>query len=283
MKNHHFNSLREFSLVFTVIVQLLMVNHVFGQSKGKEPALQAYSFSKTPVWADEFTYTGKPDTTKWGYDLGGHGWGNNEKQYYTKGDNAEVADGFLTITARKEKREGSEYTSTRMVSKNKGDFLYGRFEARIKVPAGLGTWPAFWMLPTDKAYGEWPNSGEIDIMEHVGYMPNLVHISTHCKAYYFKINTQKTDTLRVPTAQTAFHNYRVDWTPKYIRGFVDDKQIFQVLNEGKTFAEWPFDKRFHLLLNLAIGGDWGGVKGIDDTIFPSQLVFDYVRVYQLMP
>lgn len=121
------------------------------------------------VWSDEFDYEGAPDPEKWGYDVGGSGWGNHELQNYTEGENASVADGVLTIEARKETLGGMDYTSTRLVSRGKGDWLYGRIEVCAKLPSGRGTWPAIWMLPTDWAYGDWPASGEIDIMEHVGY------------------------------------------------------------------------------------------------------------------
>ncbi|MDR6197387.1 glycoside hydrolase family 16 protein [Siphonobacter sp. SORGH_AS_0500] len=248
-----------------------------------KPKDLGWTFASTPVWADEFDYEGLPDSQKWGYDLGGSGWGNNELQYYTNSEkNAHVANGKLYITALKEAKEGKSYTSARVISKGKGDFLYGRFEIKAKLPKGRGTWPAIWMLPTDWAYGGWPNSGEIDIMEHVGYDPNVVHISTHSLAYYFKINTQKTAKRKLDNVFDEFHTYRVDWTPYAIRGYIDDAFIFEFVNEGKTFAEWPFDKRFHLLLNVAVGGDWGGAKGVDDAIFPTSMEVDYVRVYPMI-
>lgn len=253
----------------------------YGQS-GIQQKKQQWSFEKQVSWADEFNGEGLPAPANWGYDIGGSGWGNNEKQYYTNSIiNANVAGGFLTITAQKENLEGMEYSSARLVTKNKLDVLYGRIEVSAKLPEGRGTWPAIWMLPTDFAYGGWPKSGEIDIMEHVGYDQNTVHFTTHSEAYYFKINTQKTSTKVIPTASTAFHKYRVDWTPDYIRGFFDDVQVFEFLNEGTGYKVWPFDKRFHLLLNIAVGGDWGGAKGIDDGIFPQKLLVDYVRYYKL--
>lgn len=251
--------------------------------KTEQIADKGWVFESTPVWSDEFDYTGPPDPTKWGYDTGGGGWGNNELQYYTNSvNNASVSAGKLTITAKKENRENREFTSARLVTRGKGDFLYGRFEIKAKLPAGKGTWPAIWMLPTDWAYGDWPKSGEIDIMEHVGYDPNVVHISTHTEAYYFKINTQKTATKTVSGATTASHLYRVDWTPYAIRGFIDDQKIFEFVNEGKGYAVWPFDKRFHLLLNVAVGGDWGGAQGIDADAFPAAMEVDYVRVFKMI-
>lgn len=251
--------------------------------KPVEIADKQWAFEPTATWVDEFDYTGLPESSKWDYDLGGSGWGNNEKQYYTNSlSNVSVADGKLTITAKKESMNGMAYTSTRLVTRNKMDALYGRFEIKAKLPSGRGTWPAIWMLPTDRAYGDWPKSGEIDIMEHVGYDQNVVHFTTHTEAYYFKINTQKSSTKLIPDASTAFHIYRVDWTPYAVRGYYDNVMVFEFVNEGKGYKVWPFDKRFHLLLNVAVGGDWGGAQGIDDTIFPQKLEVDYVKYFKMI-
>ncbi|WP_196940493.1 glycoside hydrolase family 16 protein [Sphingobacterium pedocola] len=248
-------------------------------------AHKSYQFSEKVSWSDEFDYNGLPDSTKWSYDVGSkhNGWGNNELQYYTEADlkNVSVNNSTLKITALKEKKQGMDYTSARLISKHKGDFLYGRFEARAKVPRGRGTWPAIWMLPTEWKYGGWPNSGEIDILEHVGYDQDVVHISVHTKAYHHSIHTQKTATKKIDAASDDFHLYRIDWTPDYIKGFVDDIEIFHFSNENKTYEEWPFDQKFHWLLNLAVGGFWGGQKGIDDSAFPAVMEIDYVRVYDL--
>lgn len=251
-----------------------------------EPQPAEYTFSKTPSWADEFNYEGLPDPSKWSYDTGSpyNGWGNNELQYYTdaRKENVTVSGGTLKITARKEKMEGLEYTSTRLVSRGKGDFLYGRFEVRAKAASGRGTWPAVWMLPTDRAYGDWPNSGEIDILEHVGYDPDVVHISVHTKDYHHSIGTQKTATRKFENVMTDFQLYRIDWTPDYINGYVNDVRIFSFPNEKRGFTAWPFDKKFHWLINLAVGGNWGGQQGIDDEAFPALFEVDYVRVYDLI-
>jgi beta-glucanase (GH16 family) len=247
------------------------------------PVDKHWTFETTPAWADEFDYTGLPDNTKWGYDTGGGGWGNNELEYYTNSpDNASVANGKLTITARKEVKENRNYTSARLVTRGKGDFLYGRFEIKAKLPAGKGTWPAIWMLPTDWAYGDWPKSGEIDIMEHVGYDQDVIHITAHTEAYYFKINTQKTSVKKIQNASTEYHVYRMDWTPYALRGYIDDQLIFEFVNEGKGYQVWPFDKKFHLLLNIAVGGDWGGAQGMDESIYPVTMDVDYVRVYKMI-
>ncbi len=242
-----------------------------------------WQFESNATWADEFDYNGSPDAGKWDYDIGGSGWGNNEKQYYTNApDNVLVGNGLLTLTAKKENFSGMAYTSTRLVTRNKLDVLYGRFEIKAKLPSGRGTWPAIWMLPTDRAYGDWPKSGEIDIMEHVGYDQNRVHFSIHSESYYHKIGTQKSATRVISDASTAFHFYRVDWTPYAVRGYFDNNLVFEFVNDGKGYQTWPFDKRFHLLINIAVGGDWGGAQGIDDSIFPQKFEIDYVRYFKMI-
>ena len=235
------------------------------------------------VWADEFNYDGLPDSKKWGYDVGGHGWGNKELQYYTerRKENARVENGKLIIEARRDSWEGHEYTSARLVTKNKGDWKYGRFEVKAKLPSGRGTWPAIWMLPTGYEYGGWPASGEIDIMEHVGWDADVVHASVHTSAYNHKINTQKTAKINVPDARSGFNVYAVEWTPDEIRGYVNKQQYFTFKNEHASSREWPFDKPFHLLLNIAVGGTWGGEKGVDENIWPQRMEIDYVRVFRL--
>jgi beta-glucanase (GH16 family) len=234
------------------------------------------------VWSDEFNYTGLPDTTKWNYDTGGHGWGNNELQYYTKADirNAAVKNGTLVITAIKEVKEKNTYTSARLVTKHKGDWLYGRMEVKAKLPAGRGMWPAIWMLPTHWEYGGWPESGEIDIMENVGYMPDSVFSSVHTKSFNHGIGTQKTKGLYFTDLSTAFHVYAIEWYKDRIDFFVDDKLFFSFKNSGNGFAEWPFDKKFHIILNVAVGGNWGAVKGVDAGIQSAAMEVDYVRVYE---
>ena len=243
----------------------------------------AWTFAATSSWQDEFDYTGRPDPARWGHDTGGDGWGNRELQHYTdRADNARVDDGVLTITARRQPMHGRDYTSARLVTKGRGDFLYGRFEIRARLPAGRGTWPAVWMLPTDREYGGWPASGEIDIMEHVGHDPDVVHASVHTAAYNHKIDTHRTGTKHVEGASDGFHLYRLDWTPDAIRAYIDDEPVFAFAREDGGHPVWPFDRRFHLLLNIAVGGDWGGQQGVDQAAFPARLQIDYVRVYPLV-
>ncbi|GGA99049.1 glycoside hydrolase family 16 protein [Puia dinghuensis] len=235
------------------------------------------------VWSDEFNYQGLPDSTKWSYDVGGNGWGNRELEYYTNADtaNAVVRNGYLYLTARKEQKDANAYTSARLVTKKKGDWLYGRIEVRAMLPAGRGLWPAIWMLPTDWKYGGWPASGEIDIMENVGFMPDSIFGSIHTKSFNHVIHTQKTKGLFIKDLYMAFHVYAIEWDAQQVRFYVDGNNYTTFQNTGKGFAEWPFDQRFHLLLNIAVGGGWGGQKGVDDAVFPRSMIIDYVRVYQL--
>ncbi len=233
------------------------------------------------VWSEEFDYTGAPDISKWSYDIGGDGWGNNEAQYYTNRlENAKVEDGKLIITAIKESYGGNDYTSARMATRGKGDWLYGRVEVRAILPEGRGTWAAIWMLPTDWEYGGWPASGEIDIMEHVGYDMGNVHGTIHTEAYNGTIGTQRGDDILLPDAHQVYHVYAIEWEEDSIRFIADEECYFSFPNYNTGYARWPFDKRFHLLLNIAIGGNWGGIEGIDDSIFPQTMEVDYVRVYQ---
>ncbi len=244
----------------------------------------------TLVWADEFEVDGLPDASKWRYDVGGHGWGNDELQYYTEAreENARIEDGRLIIEARREEHAGREYTSARLLTRR--EWTYGRFEARAKLPSGRGTWPAIWMLPDLDEHGGWPLGGEIDIMEHVGHTPDLVHSTVHTGAYNHSRGTHKGAQIDVPTARSDFNVYAVEWTPEEIRGYVNDTHYFTFENEtladGATITElkderhWPFDHPFHLILNVAVGGAWGGQEGVDPDIWPQRMEIDYVRVYE---
>lgn len=241
----------------------------------------------TLIWADEFNYTGAPDSTKWNYDLGDGcpdvcGWGNNELEFYTHdAENVRVENNLLIIEAHKDSLQGKPFTSARMVSKFKGDWLYGRVEVKAKLPRGKGTWPAIWMLPTDWKYGGWPQSGEIDIMEHVGYDPGVVHGTLHSESYNHLKGTQKEGKITVTDAQDAFHVYAVEWREDKIDFYVDDTLYHSVARDPKDdFKGWPFDQRFHLIMNVAVGGNWGGQQGIDNTIWPQRMEVDYVRVFQ---
>lgn len=232
------------------------------------------------IWNDEFNYNGLPDSSKWNYDTGGNGYGNNEAQFYTKSrlENARVEKGNLVIEARKENWEKNKYTSARLLTRGKFSFQYGTVEVRAKLPKGRGTWPAIWMMSENMK--KWPDDGELDIMEHVGFNQGYIHASVHTKKYNHIIGTQKTDTLIVNDASEKFHVYKADWTPEKIDVYIDDKKFFTYINTEKTYEAWPFDQPYFIILNLAVGGFWGGKEGIDDSIFPQKYYIDYVRVYQ---
>lgn len=240
------------------------------------------------LWADEFDVDGPPDPNKWIYDVGGDGWGNQEAQYYTDGrpENARVENGSLIIEARAEgwppgRSPTNDYTSARLLTKGQGDWRYGRIEIRAKIPAGRGTWPGIWMLSTGNSYGPWPRSGEIDIMEHVGFDPGKVHGSLHSFGNNWLTGTQPTDSTTVADFDTAFHTYTIDWFPDRITFYVDDVPYLTGSNPNTDWEDWPFDQPFHLILNLAVGGTWGGQQGIDPDVWPARLEVDYVRVYDL--
>ena len=254
-----------------------------------EPELLFKQVEKSPiakgmqlVWSDEFNYNGLPDSSKWNYDVGGHGWGNNEKQFYTHADtmNAIVKNGTLSVIARKEKHGENNYTSARLLTKGKAEWTYGRVEINAKLPAGLGLWPAGWMLGSNVAKTGWPDCGEIDIMEHVGYKKDSVFGTVHTAAYNHVKGTQKGTTTFIKDPYTQFHKFAIDWNAERMDFSLDDKVFFHFDNEHKTSAEWPFDKPFFLLLNMAIGGNFGGAKGVDDSVFPATFEIDYVRVFQ---
>ena len=252
----------------------------------------------TLLWADEFDTDGAPDPEQWNTLLWDARKVNDEDQTYTDFPrNVRVDNGRLIIEARHEKYNNADYTSARLTSEGHGDLLYGRIEVRAKLPLGQGTWPAIWMFPSDeRRYAEencelkpwedicpgWPNSGEIDIMEHVGHDPGVVHSTIHTKAYYWINGLQRSGAVQVDDPAQGFHTYAINWHPDRLAVFFDDSLFFTYLKEpGADWRTWPFDHPYHVILNLAIGGWWGrGDDGIDDTIFPQRLEIDYVRVYQ---
>ena len=238
------------------------------------------------VWQDEFDKDSL-DLTKWSRETGGHGWGNNELQYYTDSDsNSYVENGNLVVKAQVVPQGiGSSkglryYSSARLRTYGKGDWKYGRIEVKAKVASGQGIWPAIWMLPTDWLFGGWPSSGEIDIMEHVGYDLGVVHGSVHTEAYNHKINTQRSSAKKIANVDTEFHVYSIIWDKDKISFFIDDVQYFLFENDQQSnYKTWPFDQRFHLLINIAVGGDWPGNPD-NSTNFPRKMLVDYVRVYE---
>lgn len=237
------------------------------------------------VWSDEFDGD-KVSEENWKFETGAHGWGNNEWQNYVADTNVKVSEGTLKVIAKKE-GEGQkvgDYTSTRLNSKK--SFLYGRMEIRAKIPTlkGNGIWPALWMLGENIGSVGWPNCGEIDIMEYVSYDPDHTHFSIHSVANNHMNGTQVTSgPLLLKTIDEAFHNYGVLWTPDCMKFYIDEVDNVKLTfyrPDNYNADNWPFDKPFYFLINIAVGGNWGGLKGVDDSIFPATMEVDYVRVYQ---
>lgn len=235
----------------------------------------------TLTWADEFNGT-EVNNSNWTFETGASGWGNNELQNYTNGDNVEVKDGKLIITAKKvnDNQTVGSYTSTRMITMGKQEFMYGKMEIRAKLPSGRGIWPAIWMLGADFKTAGWPACGEIDIMEYVGYQPNTIHATVHTPAGYGGNGDGSSKTLE--TAEEEFHIYGLIWTEKELIFYTDTPEnvTHRYAPSNKTEENWPFNKPQFFIFNIAVGGNWGGAQGIDDNIFPQSMEIDYVRVYQ---
>jgi beta-glucanase (GH16 family) len=243
------------------------------------------------VWADEFDVAGLPAADKWSYDTerNAAGWFNNELQYYAdaRPENSRVVNGMLEITARREDLSnlglpdwsGQRYSSARLITRGKADWKYGFVEVRAKLPCGVGSWPAIWMLSAPPE-SRWPDDGEIDIMEHVGFDPGVVHGTAHTGAFNGMLGNQKTASTTVPDACDEFHRYQMRWSAARITVGIDDRDYYQYSNDGSGNSEWPFDSPQFLILNIAVGGDWGGQMGVNDAIFPVTMQIDYVRVYQ---
>lgn len=266
--------------------QIIHPNRLSGQTINDNVLVDSNTAGWKLAWADEFNYKGLPDSTKWTYEEGGHGWGNNEKQFYLGRsiENSYVKDGVLNIVALKRDFENSNYTSAKLSTYQKFMLQYGKIEVKAKLPIGKGSWPAIWMLPESikNKTEDWPLCGEIDIMEHVGKDQNTVHTSLHSELYNHKKGTQITHFEKLDNVAGTFHKYGIEWTENFIKFYIDDKLFFESYKgqNGRvsTNKGWAFDKPYYLILNLAVGGDWGG--DIDDTIFPNEMQVDYVRIYK---
>jgi beta-glucanase (GH16 family) len=243
-----------------------------------------------PAWSDEFDGT-TLDTTKWSFDTSRNkqGWFNGEQQYYAadRPANLRVVNGQLIIEARKDPKDirkyadwgKQQYSSAKITTAGKASFTYGFVETRAKLPCARGTWPAIWMLPDYSV--QWPNGGEIDILEQVGSEPNVAHATLHTELFNHTKGTGRGAQTIVPTSCSTFHRYHLSWSPQAITIGVDDHAYMRVKNDQPGGAgAWPFNKPFYLILNLAIGGDWAAAKGIDDAAFPQDLLVDYVRVWK---
>jgi len=233
------------------------------------------------VWTDEFTNP-EIDTTKWEHEVNGNGGGNNELQYYTASKaNSYIKDGFLVIKAMKQNYKGKFYTSGRLRTAKKADWTYGRFDIRAKLPIQQGIWPAIWMLPTDWVYGTWPQSGEIDIMEIIGNKPGTLYGTVHYGDPWPN-NKWKSGILELPEGKDfsqEFHEFSVEWEPNEIRWYMDDSLFATRVPADLAPHRWPFDQNFHMILNLAVGGNWPGPPD-ENTTFPKYMWVDYVRVYK---
>lgn len=251
---------------------------------------QTVARSTNLVLSEEFDTDGAPNPSIWDYEIGtgpnGDGWGNQELQYYTnRPDNATIQNGVLLITAREESFEGAQYTSARLLTKDRFEQQYGRFEARIRLPFGQGIWPAFWMLGADIDENPWPGAGEIDIMEYRGQEPTILIGSVHGPGYNGGNAISKEYTLENDRFDTGFHVFGIEWGPDFINYYVDDVLYNQITpedinEETNGQGTWVFDKPFYILMNVAVGGSFVGSPNAE-TQFPQSMLVDYVRVYEL--
>lgn len=263
-------------IVFIALVSAILID-VTGCAAAKKTEIDIPEGWKLS-WNDEFDKK-EIDSSIWTYDLGGDGWGNGEAEFYTdRSENARIEKGMLVIEARQEKYENSYYTSARLKTKSLKEVEYGRIEARIKVPEGLGFWPAFWMLGSDFNGKNWPDCGEIDIMEYVGREPDLIMGTLHGPGYSGALGKSKWNRQEFDIADD-FHTYAIEWEKDQIRWYFDGTEYFKVDRSDLNGQEWVFDQPFFIILNLAVGGTLPGPVGLD-TKFPAQMYVDYIRVFQ---
>lgn len=242
---------------------------------------QTVATSTELVLSEEFDVNGAVDASLWTFEIGTgeNGWGNNELQYYTdRPENVTVQNGKLLITAQQESFEGSGFTSARLITKDKFEQRYGRFEARIRLPYGQGIWPAFWMLGADIDENPWPAAGEIDILEYRGQDPSVLIGTVHGPGYSGANSISKSFTLENDRFDTSFHIFGIEWGPEFINFYVDDI-LYNQITPGDVTGDWVFNKPFFILINLAVGGNFVGSPN-EETVFPQTMLIDYVRVYK---
>lgn len=252
-------------------------------SSPEETSIEYPEGFPTLVFADEFNYNGAPDSTKWRYEVGYVR--NGEMQYYTDGSNAWCTDSTLVIEARNDNMvidgDTCPVTSASLTTLGTGAWKDCYVEVRARIPSFRGSWPAIWMMPSEAQYGDWPKSGEIDILEHVGYEPENIHFAAHSERYNHMRGEQKNHVCFAPEATEGFHTYGLKRTPEELTWYFDRKKVFSLSKEEDAdWTNWPFDEDFYLILNLAVGGGWGGMKGVDLSALPARYEIDYVRVFQ---
>ncbi|MEE9349149.1 MAG: glycoside hydrolase family 16 protein [Flavobacteriaceae bacterium] len=267
-------------ILILVLISLLSCNKDELEPTTNPPLVFEYQL----IWEDEFNGS-DINRDDWTFEIWNAGHVNNEWQKYVESDdNYKVENGKLHITVTKTDPLGGfgNYNSTRLISKNKQEFKYGRIEFKAKMPSGRGTWPALWMLGSNIDEVSWPKCGEIDVLEYVGYQENKIHNNIHTQDDYGA--TANGEAINLSTAEENFHIYGITWTSSKIEFYLDDPT--NITNtykpSNRTEDNWPFSQDFFIIMNFAVGGIWGGLQGVDETIWPQTMEVDYVKVYQLM-
>lgn len=273
--------LKRVKYILVGLISVVIIGSVITISYNKNKIKPEPVKKWTLYWQDEFKGTNGSgaNESKWVHEVGGEGWGNNEEQYYTQGtNNCYIQDDNLVIEAKKENMNNNKYTSARITTKGKLDLKYGKVEMRAKVPYGQGIWPAFWMLGSDIAEVNWPDCGEIDIMENIGKEPKIVHGTLHGPGYSGNMGIGSPYEI-ADDFKDSYHIFSIEWSENKIEWFIDGKK-YHSMNPDKVIGnKWVYNNNFYLLLNLAVGGNWPGYPD-DTTVFPQKFYIDYIRVYK---